>query len=197
MDEPRFGNIKTRKEMRNALVELLRVHGVPPKVAAVLNLENKDDRKALCLGLMAAGYTGREVAQRLGLKESSIYSAYHRMMGQNTKERAERRRESEERIEASASAVAEAALAEMAHDIESEEVQLSPGDKEKYFRSANKALERSRGRQAGDGGSEGSRWQEIFKSLSEGGTVTVDVEPRKVIDVGGGPEETPRIPSEA
>ena len=183
-EKPRFGTVKTRKEMREALISLLRENGVPDKVSEVLNLDNKEDLKAIGVGLMAAGYTGREAAAQLGIKESTIRSNYYRILGPGVADRPNRRRESEERIEAAASGVAEAALAEMASDLEREDVRLTPADKAKYFGAGNKALERVRGRISNAGEGDGDMWAKIAAKMGEeGGTIKVDVEPRKLVEI--------------
>ena len=180
-----LGKPKTRRELRGYIIELLQENGVPKEIRELLNLDNKGDQKAIAVGLIAAGNTGRSVAEQTGLKESSLWSTYDRWLGPQGKDRSARRMESEARIEAGASAVAEASLAEMASDLEENGDKLRPGDKTKYFQAANKALERSRSR-LGSGDGDGGQWQQIFAKMAEGegGTIKVDIEPRKVIDVG-------------
>ena len=180
-----FGNVKTRKEMREALVHLMKDAGISDKIAETLNLDNKEDEKAICVGLMAAGYTGTEVAKAMGLPPSTLWTRYQKILGPGAKERQARRQESEARIEAAASAVSEGALAQMAQDIE--EGGMRPGDVAKYAAASNKALERSRARVASGNEGDGDKWSQIFAKVAgeEGATIKVDIEPRKVIDVGG------------
>ena len=180
----KFGTIKTRKQMREALVELMKEHGVPEKLAEILNLENKEDKRALAVGLMAAGHSGTAVSKELGVPPSTLYRNYHHLLGPGNGDRVKQRKDSEARIEASASAVAESALAGMAQDLEAKGDRMSPTDKAKYFGAANKALERSRTRNAGlnEGGE--NQWAKIFEAMGpEGGSIKVDVEPRKLVDV--------------
>lgn len=182
----KFGTIKTRKQMREALVELMKEHGVPAKLAEILNLENKEDKKALAVGLMAAGQSGTSVAKQLGVPESTLYRTYHHLLGPGNGDRVKQRKDSEARIEASASALAESTLAHMVQDVETKGDRMSPADKARYNSAANKALERSRTRSAGlDEGGE-NQWAKIFESMgAEGGSIKVDVEPRKLVDVPG------------
>lgn len=178
------GNPKHRRRMMAARM------GAPLEgVATVREALEKKRETALSegMGLVDAGHTFRFSASAAGLPVSTLHDNYQKLLGPDAPDREEKRRNSEARIEAGSSAVAEGMLASMARDIEVDATTpfLEPKDKAMYSQAATRSLERLRGRNNELGGNDAAPWADWLTRLQEsgGGSIKVEVETGKTIDV--------------
>lgn len=148
------------------------------------------------VALFRAGHTIRFAADKCGIPQSTLHKYYMKLLGPEAPDREDRRRDSEARIEASSTAVAEGMLASMARDIEVDAAHpfLEPKDKAMYSQAATRSLERIRGRHSPLDGNTSTGWADWLSKLQDqgGGSVKIEVETGKPVydlEPSHGPEK--------